>query len=94
MCYTRHNKQFIEQQFINHIGQTINPGDDVLVISERYDYGVCQGTYRGVMLNHRDKVDAVVVDNIKTRRFNYKFREYEDTIKKSVFPRMQIYKLA
>lgn len=80
---------FVAESFVNDLGQTINPGDEVIYIGSGYSHstkvrrGVFDGVYKETYrpydfktrsyLDEHVRVSAVRVGGVKDTRWNYNY---------------------
>ena len=60
--------EFKEESFKNHIGQVVNPGDDVIMIASGYNgrINIRKGKFLGVLYDSRDRVSGVKCEYMRT----------------------------
>ena len=109
----------VAEAFTNELGQTIQPGDEVVYVGTGYGHSVRvrTGKFAGVYYDvgrhylkdekggyirdehgrpkHEMKqyVKAVRVDGIPSKKYDYKARQYTDTIRCAILPLKRVYKI-
>lgn len=109
----------VAEAFTNELGQTIQPGDEVVYVGTGYGHSVRvrTGKFAGVYysmgrhylkdengqyirdekgnVKHEMKqyVKAVRVDDVPSKSYNYKTRQYTDTTRCAILPLKRVYKI-